>query len=64
MSVKFTMPLEDEIAAKLTYIGKYYGRSRIKEVEWACKEWIRSFEKENGKITREDLREMKEKSGA
>lgn len=64
MSVKFTMPLEDEIAAKLTFIGKYYGRSRIKEVEWACKEWIRSFESENGRITPEDLREMKEQSGA
>lgn len=64
MSVKFTMPLEDEIAAKLTYIGKYYGRSRIKEVEWACKEWIRSFEAENGKITPEDLRQMKEESRA
>lgn len=64
MSVKFTLPLEDEIAAKLTFIGKYYGRSRIKEVEWACKEWIRRFEAENGKITAEDLRAMKEEAGA
>ena len=64
MSVKFTMPLEDETAAKLTYIGKYYGRSRVKEVEWACKEWIRRFEAEQGPITSEDLQNMKGEPGA
>lgn len=31
MDVKFTMPLDAEIAAKMTFIGKYYGRSRIKD---------------------------------
>ena len=33
MDVKFTMVLDEELARKLTYIGKYYGRSRIKEIE-------------------------------
>ena len=50
MSVKFTLPLDEGVAEKMTFIGKYYGRSRIKEVEWACKEWIRRFEEECGKI--------------
>jgi len=60
MDVKFTMPLDAELAAKMTFIGKYYGRSRIKEVEWACKEWIRRFEAEQGEITQEDLQRLKE----
>ena len=60
MDVKFTMPLDAELAAKMTFIGKYYGRSRIKEVEWACKEWIRRFEAEQGEITQEDLQRLKQ----
>lgn len=60
MDVKFTMPLDAEIAAKMTFIGKYYGRSRIKEIEWACKEWIRRFEAEQGKITLADLQALKD----
>lgn len=60
MSTKFTLPLDDEIAAKMTFIGKYYGRSRIKEIEWACKEWIRAFEKEQGKITAKDLKALEQ----
>ena len=35
MDVKFTMVMEEELARKLSYIGKYYGRSRTKEIEWA-----------------------------
>lgn len=64
MNVKFTMPLDKNVAEKMSFIGKYYGRSRVKEIEWACKEWIRRFEAEQGKITPEDLRELKEASGA
>lgn len=59
MSVKFTLPLDAEVAAKMTFIGKYYGRSRIKEIEWACKEWIQRFEAEQGEITPEDLQALK-----
>lgn len=58
--IKFTMPMNDELAQKLTYTGKYYGRSRIKEIEWACKEWIRRFEEEQGPISTEDLQALKE----
>lgn len=61
--IKFTMPLDEELAQKLTYTGKYYGRSRIKEIEWACKEWIARFESEQGKITLEDLQVLREKAG-
>lgn len=44
MDLKFTMSMDEETARKMTYIGKYYGRSRIKEIEWACKEYIKNFE--------------------
>lgn len=50
MSTKFTMVMDPEIAQKMSYIGAYYGRSRIKEIEWACKQYIAGFEKEQGKI--------------
>ena len=50
MSTKFTMVLDPEIAKKMSYIGAYYGRSRIKEIEWACKRYITEFEKTVGKI--------------
>ena len=50
MSTKFTMVMETEIAQKMSYIGAYYGRSRIKEIEWACKRYITEFEKAEGKI--------------
>lgn len=58
MKIKFTMPLEEETAMKMSYIGKYYGRSRIKEIEWACREWIAKFEAGQGEITREDLSKL------
>lgn len=60
MVIKFTMPLDEELAQKMTFIGKYYGRSRIKEIEWACKEWIACFEAEQGRITPEDLQSLKD----
>ncbi len=54
MNVKFTMVMDKELARKLTYIGTYYGRSRIKEIEWACKEWVKKFEEEVDQIELED----------
>ena len=50
MDVKFTMVLDQEIAQKMSYIGKYNGRSRIKEIEQACKAWIAKFEEEVERI--------------
>ena len=50
MDLKFTMVMEEEIAHKMSYIGKYYGRSRIKEIEWACKQYIADFESKVDKI--------------
>ena len=50
MDVKFTMVLSEDIARKMSYIGKYYGRSRIKEIEWACKVYIQQFEETVDKI--------------
>lgn len=54
MSVKFTMVLDDEVAKKMDYIATYYGRSRIKEITWACKEYIKIFETTVGEIEKED----------
>lgn len=54
MDVKFTMVLDEKLARKLSYIGKYYGRSRIKEIEWACKQWVKEFEEKVDKIELED----------
>ncbi len=50
MATKFTMIMDDDLARKMSYIGRYYGRSRIKEVEWACKEYVRKFEETVDKI--------------
>ena len=61
--IKFTLPLDNEVAVKMRFISKYYGRSRTKEIEWACKEWIRAFEKEQGEITPEDLRALADAAG-
>lgn len=54
MDLKFTMVMDEETARKMSYIGKYYGRSRIKEIEWACKEYILKFEETIDKIELED----------
>lgn len=50
MNLKFTMVMDRELARKLDYIAAYYGRSRIKEIVWACKIYVEQFEKEHEKI--------------
>ena len=59
MDLKFTLVLDKEIALKMSYIGKYNGRSRIKEIEQACKFWIECFEAEHGTISLDDLEQIK-----
>lgn len=54
MDVKFTMVMDETLARKMSYIGKYYGRSRIKEIEWACREYVQAFEENIDKIELED----------
>ena len=54
MKLKFTMVMDETLARKLSYIGDYYGRSRIKEIEWACKEWVKELEETVDKIELED----------
>lgn len=54
MDIKFTMVMDRETARKMSYIGEYYGRSRIKEIEWACREYIKEFEAKVGEIESED----------
>ena len=48
------MVMDEELARKMSYIGKYNGRSRIKEIEQACKDHIKQFEAEVEKIELED----------
>ena len=54
MELKFTMVMDERLARKMSYIGKYHGRSRIKEIENACKQYVRQFEKSVDKIELED----------
>lgn len=54
METKFTMVLPSELAQKMSYIAKYNGRSRIKEIEQACKDHVRRFEETVGTIKLED----------
>ena len=54
MDVKFTMVIDKTLAQKMSYIGRYNGRSRIKEIEQACKAWVAQFESEVERITPED----------
>lgn len=44
------MVMEEELARKLDYIASYYGRSRIKEIVWVCKQYVKEFEETVGKI--------------
>jgi len=53
LSVKFTMVMDEELAKKMDYIASYYGRSRIKEIVWACKQYIKDFEETVGTIEKE-----------
>lgn len=53
-NVKFTMVISYDMAQKLDYIRARHGRSRIKEIEWACKQYVLEFEKKVDKIELED----------
>lgn len=64
LDLKFTMVMEEELARKMSYIGKYFGRSRIKEIEWACKQYIHDFEEKCGKIEPSDLTIIKSRGDA
>lgn len=48
--VKFTLKLHPELAAKLTYIAEYYGRTRSAEIIWTLRQHVLDFEREFGKI--------------
>lgn len=51
---KFTVRLHPDIAKKLVYVAKYYGRSQNKQIDWIAKQCIAEFEHEHGKIELED----------
>lgn len=60
----FTLRVYREGVEKLDYIAKANDRSRNSEINQAIKQYIAVYEKREGKITPEDLRELKEESGA
>lgn len=43
---------------KLYYIAKYEGRSLSGQIQYLIQKCIREFEKENGRITDEDIRNV------
>lgn len=49
MDVKFTMVISEDIARKMSYIGKYYGRSRIKEIDGPVKSISQSLSRKLAK---------------
>ena len=59
----FTLRVYREGVEKLDYIASANGRSRNSEINQAIKQYIAQYEKSEGKITPEDLRELKEKAG-
>lgn len=60
----FTLRVYREGVEKLDYIAKANDRSRNSEINQAIKQYITAYEKREGKITPEDLRELKEESRA
>lgn len=60
----FTLRVYREGVEKLNYIAIANNRSRNSEINQAIKQYIAAYEKREGRITPEDLREMKEESGA
>ena len=60
----FTLRVYREGVEKLDYIAKANDRSRNSEINQAIRQYILAYEKQEGKITHEDLRELEEESGA
>lgn len=56
-NVGFRMDLE--IHDKLYYIAKYEGRTLNGQIQYLVQKCIRQFEKENGPITAEDMKDAK-----
>ena len=55
---RYTMRIDRTLLDKLQYIAKYEGRTANKQLEQLVKRCIREFEKDNGTITGDMIREM------
>jgi predicted DNA-binding protein len=55
---KFSLRIPALMLDKLGYISKYNGRTKNKELEILIRKHIADFEKENGKITYEDMNRL------
>lgn len=49
--------VEEELHYKLSYIADYEGRSINRQIIYLINQCIRNFEKENGVIEKEDIKE-------
>ena len=58
-NLAFTLRVNRESVEKLDYIAEANGRSRNSEITQAIKQHILRFDKEQGKITREDLEDSR-----
>ncbi len=56
---RFTLRVDRELMDKLKYIAEYNARSSNRELEMLIKNHIRKFEKEHGKILKEDIDKLK-----
>ena len=59
---RFTLRTDAELLDKLGYIAAFEGRTKNKELIQMIKERISSFEKLNGKITKELIESLLHKS--
>lgn len=58
-NLAFTLRVNRESVEKLDYIAEANGRSRNSEISQAIKQHILRFEKEQGKISQEDLEDSR-----
>ena len=58
-NLAFTLRVNRESVEKLDYIAEANGRSRNSEINQAIKQHILRFEKEQGKISQEDLEDSR-----
>ncbi|MCH5186627.1 MAG: hypothetical protein J1F64_10980 [Oscillospiraceae bacterium] len=57
---RYTMRIDRPLLDRLHYIARYEGRTANKQLEYLVKRCIREFEKENGEITEDMIKEMYE----
>ncbi len=60
MEKRFSLRTSQHLIDKIGYIAKYNGRTKNKEIEMVLRRHVAAFEKEQGKITEQQLQELKD----